>query len=297
MPLLSNSQKTAKLILLVKLGSTAALILVLDCFSASRRHVANATLSAPKPGGDWVLTWRDEFNGPNGSSPDSAKWTMESGGNGWGNNELEYYTPRRQNVRLENGKLVIEALKETFVGPDGVRRDYTSGRLKTAGRFSQKYGRFEARIRIPSGRGIWPAFWLLGDDFSITGWPACGEIDIMEGIGSKASNIYGGLHGPGYFGRNASTGSYRLPAGRFSDNFHVFAVEWEPAVVRFYVDTHLYATKTPADLPAGKRWVYDHPFFLILNLAVGGYLPGSPDDSTVFPRRMLVDYVRVYSRG
>jgi len=242
----------------------------------------------------WVLTWSDEFNGPDGSAPDPAKWIVESGGNGWGNGELQYYTPRRENVRQEKGSLVIEAIKEKFTGPD--KRDYTSGRLKTEGRFSQRYGRFEARIRVPSGQGLWPAFWLLGDDFSKVGWPDCGEIDVMENVGSEPATIHGSMHGPGYFGANALTAAYTLPKGRVSDGFHVFAIEWEPRVVRFYVDGVLYATKTPGDISAEKRWVFDHPFFVILNLAVGGNMAGSPDAATTFPQRMLVDYVRVYSR-
>jgi len=244
----------------------------------------------------WALTWSDEFNGPDGSGPDPTKWIVESGGDGWGNKELQYYTPRRENIRQEKGSLVIEAIKEKFTGPDGIERNYTSGRLKTEGRFSQRYGRFEARIQIPSGKGIWPAFWILGDDFSTAGWPACGEIDIMENVGSEPATIRGSMHGPGYSGENALSTAFTLPTGRFSGGFHVFAIEWEPRVIRFFVDDKLYATKTPADLPPGKRWVHDHPFFILLSLAVGGSFPGSPDDSTVFPQRMLVDYVRVYSR-
>jgi beta-glucanase (GH16 family) len=243
-----------------------------------------------------VLTWSDEFNGAYGSTPDPAKWTVESGGDGWGNNELQYYTRRRENVREEKGRLVIEAIKQTFVGPDGVKREYTSGRLKTEGRFSQRYGRFEARVQVPSGKGMWPAFWMLGDDFSSAGWPACGEIDIMENAGSKPGTICGSMHGPGYSGANALTAALSVPTGRFSEGFHVYAIEWEPRVVRFFVDDRLYATKTPADLPTGKPWVYDHAFFVLLSHAVGGNFPGAPDDSTVFPQRMLVDYVRVYSR-
>ena len=245
---------------------------------------------------DWVLTWSEEFNGPNGSAPDPKKWVVESGGNGWGNHELESYTPRSKNVREENGNLVIDAIKEKFVGTDGVQREYTSARLKTEGHFSQRYGRFEARIQIPSGQGAWPAFWMLGDDFSSKGWPGCGEIDIMESAGADSGKIQGSLHGPGYSGKKPLTAAYQLPRGRFSDSFHVFAVEWEPEVVRFYVDNELYARRTPNDLQPGKPWVFDHPFFVLLNLAVGGDFPGRPGESTVFPQRMQVDYVRVYAR-
>ena len=243
-----------------------------------------------------MLTWNDEFNAPNGFPPDPAKWEVESGGNGWGNDELQYYTTRSRNVRQENGALVIEAIKEKFTGPDGVQRSYTSARLQTKGRFSQRYGRFEARIRIPSGQGVWPAFSLLGDDITTVGWPACGEIDIMENVGNEPAVIHGSMHGPGYSGSTPLTATYKLARGSFSERFHVFAVEWEPQIVRFLVDGELYATKTPADIPPDTQWVFDHPFFLVLNLAVGGKMPGSPAASTVFPQRMLVDYVRVYSR-
>jgi len=245
---------------------------------------------------EWVLTWDDEFNGPSGSLPDKARWIVETGGNSWGNHELQYYTSRPENLRQENGNLVMEATKGDFTGSDGVKRRYTSARITTQGRFSQTYGRFEARIKIPFGQGIWPAFWLLGDDFSAVGWPRCGEIDVVENSGSKRSTIHGSMHGPGYSDTTAITSAYTLPKGRFSDDFHVFAVEWGRQAIRFYVDGELYATRTPADLPKGSPWVYDHPFFLVLNLAVGGNLPGEPDGSTVFPQRMLVDYVRVYSR-
>ena len=267
-------------------------VLICTCLNAAAQQKASGAAAQP----NWVLTWSDEFNGPDGSSPDPAKWVVQSGGNGGGNKELEYYTSRTRNVRQENGNLVIEATKERFTGPDGVERNYTSARLKTEGRFSQQYGRFEARIQIPSVQGAWPAFWMLGDDYSTAGWPNCGEIDIMESVGSESDTIQGSLHGPGYSATNQLTSAYTLPRGRFSDGFHVFAVEWEPRGVRFFVDDQLYATRTPADLPAGKRWVYDHPFFILLDLAVGGVLPGNPADSTVFPQRMLVDYVRVYAR-
>ena len=241
----------------------------------------------------WVLTWSDEFNGPNGSAVDPAKWSVVTGGNGFGNHELEYYTARPENVRQEDGNLVIEAIKQTFTGPDGVTRNYTSGRLKTAGNFAQKYGRFEARIRIPSGKGIWPAFWMLGDNISTAQWPGCGEIDVMESIGAQAT-VYGTLHGPGYSGDHGLSSKYSPLTGRFADEFHIYAVEWEPREIRFYVDDHLYSTRTPSDLPRGTSWVYDHPFFILLNFAVGGDWPGNPDESTAFPQKMLVDYVRVY---
>jgi len=246
----------------------------------------------------WKLAWSDEFNGPNGSAIDSSKWVIEVGGEAWGNQELEYYTNRPQNLFIQDGHLVIRARRESYTGSDGVRRDYTSARLKTAGKFSQTYGRFEARIKVPSGQGMWPAFWMLGDDIDSVGWPGCGEIDIMENIGKEPSTVHGSIHGPGFVGGDGIEAPYKLSGNqRFADDFHIFAVEWEPNAIRFYVDRDLYVTRTPADLRKDWRWVFDHPFFLVLNLAVGGDWPGNPDPDTGFPKQMLVDYVRVYQRA
>ena len=246
----------------------------------------------------WQLAWSDEFNGPTGSAVDSTKWSFDLGGKGWGNNELETYTSRTANAHMENGSLVINAIKETFTGADNITRNYTSARLLTKHKFSQAYGRFEARIKIPFGQGIWPAFWMLGDNIDTVHWPNCGEIDIMENIGTEPSVVHGTFHGPGYSGGKGIGAAYTLTGGRkFSDDFHAFAVEWEPNVIRFYVDGNLYQTRTPADLPAGTSWVFDHPFFIILNVAVGGGWPGNPDATTVFPQQMQVDYVRVYKRS
>jgi beta-glucanase (GH16 family) len=257
---------------------------------------AQGVASGPKPAG-WKLVWNDEFNGANGSAVDLSKWAFDTGADVWGNQELEYYTSRPQNVFIQSGNLVIRAQRENYKGPDGVSKNYTSGRLKTAGKFSQTYGRFEARIKIPTAQGTWPAFWMLGDDIEKAGWPACGEIDIMENIGKEPSTVHGSIHGPGYTGGDGIEAPYTLPEKqRFADDFHVFAVEWEPNAIRFYVDGDLYATRTRSDLRAGWKWVFDHPFFLLLNLAVGGDWPGNPDSSTVFPQTMLVDYVRVYQR-
>jgi beta-glucanase (GH16 family) len=260
----------------------------------ANRASADSKMSLP----GWKLVWNDEFNGANGSLPDPDNWSFTTGGNGWGNNELEYYTARAVNAHQQDGHLIISANRESFTGADGVKRDFTSARLKTAGRFSQAYGRFEARLKLPMGQGLWPAFWLLGDDISRIGWPNCGEIDIMELIGSAPSTVLGTIHGPGYSGNKGISTKFSLPNGkRFSDDFHLFAVEWEPNVIRFYVDDTLYVTRTPSDLPAGTKWVFDKPFFIILNVAVGGNLPGPPDSSTRFPQTMVVDFVRVYARS
>lgn len=280
-------------------SSRAVLILAICTVFASIGCGAQSAQATPAPSNQgWTLVWSDDFSAASGSAADSNKWTAEVGGNGWGNNELEYYTARTQNVQQTDGNLVITAQKETYTGSDNVTRDYTSARLKTAGKFSQKYGRIEARMQLPEGQGLWPAFWMLGDDIGTVGWPTCGEIDIMELVGSSPSTVLGTLHGPGYSGANGLGAQYSLPGGKkFSADFHVFAIEWEPTTIRFYVDDVLYATKTSANIPSGSRWVFDHPFFIILDLAVGGNLPGNPDAGTVFPQTMKVDYVRVYSRN
>ncbi|HVZ16477.1 MAG TPA: glycoside hydrolase family 16 protein [Terriglobales bacterium] len=234
----------------------------------------------------WTMVWSDEFDGKDGSSPDAAKWTYDLGNSGWGNAELENYTNRTLNAQQKGGNLVITALKENYGGSQ-----YTSARIKTQGLYDHAYGRVEARIKIPYGQGIWPAFWMLGNDIEKVQWPECGEIDIMENIGKEPATVYGTLHGPGYF---SVGGSYIFPKGRLADDFHVYAIEWEPTQIRFYIDDVLYTTKTKADLPQGDRWPFDHNFFIILNVAVGGNWPGNPDETTVFPQTMLVDYVRVY---
>jgi beta-glucanase (GH16 family) len=270
--------------------SLASLCAIGQSESAKSAPSSNASSSSK-----WSLVWNDEFNGPDGSVADPSKWVLESGGGGWGNNELEYYTRRPQNSYMQSGNLVIKVLQEKYTGADGISRDYTSARMKSFGKFSQAYGRFEARIKIPRGQGIWPAFWMLGDDIKTNPWPDCGEIDIMENIGKEPSIVHGTIHGPGYNGENGISASFALATDqRFADDFHVYAVEWEPEAIRFYVDEHLYATRTPSDLPKGTKWVYDHPFFLLLNVAVGGGWPGNPDASSLFPQTMLVDYVRVY---
>jgi beta-glucanase (GH16 family) len=272
-------------------GSTA------DAFTV---HTQSSSEKSSKTENGWVLSWSDEFNLQDGSAPDSTKWSFAEGvgNNGWGNNELEYYTKRPSNAVVQNGNLVITARRETYTDSSGVTRNFTSARLRTQEQFSQVYGRFEARIKIPSGLGIWPAFWLLGNNIKSVGWPACGEIDIMENIGKELSTVHGTIHGPGYSAAKGISSAYEIPGGRrFADDFHLFAVEWEPNTIRFYVDNDLYATRTPADLPSGTPWVYDHPFFILLNLAVGGNWPGPPDATTSFPATMLVDYVRVYQRS
>jgi beta-glucanase (GH16 family) len=277
-----------------RLDRVAALIVVLLLLSSRITPLVAQTSPAGPKVARWTLVWSDEFNGPR---LDTSKWVYDIGGGKWGNQELEYYTNRLQNVSIRNGNLVITARREKRTGPDKAIWNYTSGRLKTLNKFGQTFGRFEARIKIPFGQGIWPAFWMLGEDIEKAGWPNCGEIDIMENIGKEPATVHGTIHGPGYSGAQGIGDPFILPQNqKFSDDFHVFAVEWEPGTIRFYVDNNLYATRNPAELPPGQKWAYDHPFFLLLNVAVGGDWPGNPDASTVFPQTMLVDYVRVYRR-
>lgn len=236
------------------------------------------------------LVMSDEFDG----TLDMTKWNYDIGignqisGDGWGNNELQYYTDREQNVFVKDGILNIVARQESFMGSG-----YTSGRLNTFGKFEQKFGRIEARIQLPWGQGLWPAFWMLGNDINEVGWPQCGEIDIMEYRGQNPTVLIGSVHGPGYSAGNAEGKEYRLLNDRFDTDFHIFGIEWGPEYINYYVDDVLYNRITPEDV--NGDWVFDHPFYLIVNLAVGGNFVGSPNANTSFPQTMAVDYIRVYS--
>ncbi|MDB4981848.1 MAG: glycoside hydrolase family 16, partial [Myxococcales bacterium] len=244
----------------------------------------------------WVLSWSDEFNAAAGTKPDPKSWSYDLGGGGWGVAQVQVYTSTAANASTDGqGNLAIVAIKDAQGG-------FTSARLKTQAKFEQAYGRFEVRAKVATGNGMWPAFWMLGNNFEKpTPWPDCGEIDVMEIRGTQPYVNLGSLHGPGYSGMHPLTGRYTVPDGGapVSDDFHVYAIEWETDVVRFYFDDTLYETRTSADVPTdggpSTKWVYDHPFFLLLNLAVGGRFPGPPD-GTVFPQTMLIDYVRAYSR-
>jgi beta-glucanase (GH16 family) len=252
------------------------------------------SLGLDTPGSAWTLVWSDEFSLPDGSTPDSANWRYNTGRNGWGNGELELYTRSTNNSRIEGGNLVIKARQEIVDG----KANFTSARLLTRGKWSWTYGRFEARIKIPYGQGIWPAFWMLGTNIDSIGWPQCGEIDIMENIGKEPGTVHGTVHGPGYSGTHGIGGPHILPGrAKFADHFHVYAVECESNHITWFVDGKSYFDITPAKLPKNTRWVFNEPKYLLLNLAVGGFWPGNPDDTTVFPQRMLVDYVRVYIRN
>jgi beta-glucanase (GH16 family) len=244
--------------------------------------------------GNWTVVWRDEFDGPAGTPPDPTHWAHELGGTGWGNRELQDYTDSPSNAALDgDGHLLITARAET-VGANA----YTSARLTTDGLFAQAYGRFEARIRLVKGAGLWPAFWILGDNFHEVGWPTSGEMDIVEQRGDDVTTVSSSLHGPVTEAAvDAPVTRYVPVAGGADAGFHVYAVEWDPDNVVFLLDDVPFFQITPARRPGNAIWVWDHPFFIILNLAVGGLFPGAPDPSTVFPQSLTVDYVRVSVRA
>jgi beta-glucanase (GH16 family) len=229
----------------------------------------------------YELVWQDEFNtdGP----IDGSKWVFDLGAGGWGNNELQTYTSDSANIHVEDGSLRITAIS------DG---GFTSARIKTQGKFDQKYGRFEASIKMPWGPGIWPAFWMLGADIETNPWPQCGEIDIMEYRGQEPNLIHGSVHGPGYSGGAAITRSFGFQDDRFDVDYNLFAVEWGEDYIHFFVNDELYQEIRPEDLTG--EWVFDANFFLLLNVAVGGNYVGFPTEDTPFPQSMYVDYVRVY---
>ena len=238
----------------------------------------------------WSLAWSDEFSGPAGTPPDPANWSHDIGTD-WGNAQLECDTDSPTNAALDGaGNLVITARRESACG-----RSYTSARLTTHGHHAFQYGRVEARMKLPRGQGMWPAFWMLGANYGTVGWPASGEIDIMEYRGQEPATVHGSLHGPGYSGGAALTRAYSPSATRFDNSFHVFAVEWTAEGIDFFVDGTRYFRTTPASTEGS--WAFDHPFDIILNLAVGGNYVGAPNDATPFPAELVVDYVRVYSLG
>lgn len=271
----------------------------------SQAGAAGASAGGPGMGGSagapvgWKLVWSDEFDQPDGSPPDPKKWKAETGGDGWGNQEREYYTDKTENAVQQGGLLLVTARKLT--GGNGLNCwygecQYTSARLVSKGLYEKQYGRFAARIKLPSGQGMWPAFWLLGNDIGQAGWPACGELDTMENIGKEPSKVHGTVHVPGKQPGQGYGGPFTLASGTFADDFHVFAIEWSAQKVDFFVDDTKYFSVGPSGL-GGDPWKFDHPFFMLLNLAIGGGWPGDPDSSTPFPATMSVDWVRVYDPG
>ena len=268
-----------------------ALLVVIEACRFSEAFPGSA--GGPR-GGAGSLVWADEFNGPRGRLPDPRKWTLETG-YGWGDRELQSYTGRPANVSLDGkGRLVVTARPERYTGPDGRAARYTSARINSRARFEFAYGRVEARIRVPRGRGLLPAFWALGSNLDRVGWPASGEIDVVEVNGREPFRLHGSLHGP-----RRGHKSYVLEATRptprpLASGFHVYGISWSPGRIAFRLDGEVYAVRTRFDLPAGSRWTFEHPFFLLLNVAVGPRWLGPPDATTPWPARMLVDWVRVW---
>ncbi len=268
-----------------KVHISIILIVMLTAFSGCERDDFQKL-----PKRNWQLVWSDDFDGAAGRLPDPAKWTFDigTGENGWGNQELQSYTNNPANVALDgNGNLVITAIQSGNL--------FTSARVKTQGLFSQKYGRFEARLKTPYGPGLWPAFWLLGDNIGTVGWPQCGEIDVMELRGQEPHIIHGTIHGPGYSGSNPISKSFTLFNKRFDTDYNIFAIEWDKDKIDFFVNDFLYQRIKNTDVPG--EWVFDQPFFIILNVAVGGNYVGFPIPQTPFPQRMIIDYVRVYTEA
>jgi beta-glucanase (GH16 family) len=249
--------------------------------------VDNTGYSTPSTYPGYTLAWSDEFNT---NTLNSANWTFESGNNnGWGNNELEYYTDRPQNVFVSSGNLVIEARSEYFGG-----KNYTSTRMITKNKKTFKFGRIDIRARMPKGKGIWPAVWMLGNNIDAAGWPACGEMDILELLGQEPNKIYGTLHwGATVLSHSSKGSSYTLPGSSFDQQFHVYSLVWKQDDVRILVDDQEYVHVTSTDV-LGSPYPFNNDFFFIFNIAVGGNWPGNPDNTTIFPQRMIVDYVRVF---
>ncbi len=278
----------------------AALVLLLAGPRAREDRAPHAPPTMPQ----WTLVWSDEFDGAAAAPVDDQRWAFDLGdgctaGNcGWGNEEKEWYTSDRANAALTgDGMLAIVARRATtktacYYGPCR----YTSAKLKTKGMRSVRFGRVEGRIRLPTGQGLWPAFWMLGDNISSVGWPASGELDIMEHHGSMPGNVSSAMHGPGYNGDKAIWRAYTPEGANFPAGFHRYSVEWDSTVVRFFVDETEHFTVTRREVEARGTWAFDHPFFIILNLAVGGTFDGDPESDAVLPATMLVDYVRVYER-
>lgn len=258
----------------------------IDIIAERDTSIDNTGYKSPSSYPGYSLTWSDEFNG---RVLDTSSWNYETGANGWGNNELENYTSSSKNSFIaKGGYLVIEARKEA-------QNSYTSARLQTKGKREFTYGRMDIRARLPKGKGLWPAIWMLGGNITTTPWPACGEIDIMELLGHEPNKVYGTMHwGIAGHGSTHIGGNYVLPQQDFSDKFHVFSVVWDSTKIEWYVDNQKYFTGNKSQVSGA--YPFNKPFFFILNVAVGGSWPGNPDSTTVFPQRMVVDYVRVFQK-
>lgn len=247
-----------------------------------------ALVAAWSPAG--AGAWTESFAGPAGTRPDPQSWRHDVGATGWGNGELQRYTASTANARLDGrGHLELVARR---VRPGARRGSFTSARLTTRGRFAFRYGTVEMRARLPRGKGLWPAFWMLGDTFPATPWPDCGEIDVMESLGNDPFRAYGTVHGPGSLAEEGVGGKIRTRKA-LSAGFHRFGARWSPGAVTFTLDGRRYATVERSSYPAGQLWALDRPMYLIVNLAVGGQWPGAPSARTAFPARMAIDWIRV----
>lgn len=267
--------------------------------SLACRHFTRAESPDPRR---WRLAWSDEFNGSAGARVDSTKWNYDIGDGcaagicGWGNEEKESYTSAPGNVALNGrGQLQIVARRapaglDCYYGPCR----YTSGRITSRGKVIARPGRVEARTKLPTGQGLWPAFWMLGTSFGAVPWPESGELDILENRGSEPATTSSAIHGKGYSGETLFAHAQVLERGTVADSYHVYAIEWDSLQARFFVDRIPHLTVTRAELERHGKSVLDQSFFLILNLAVGGKFDGDPESDAIFPAKMLVDYVRIY---
>ncbi len=269
-----------------KLSTLLLLLFVISCSETTDIGSENGTDL------EYELVWSDEFDG---SELDTDKWSYQLGTGaqfgltGWGNNELQFYTDREDNVHVEDGMLHIVAKPESFRN-----MNYTSGRIRTINKGDWKFGKFEFRAKMPEGQGIWPAIWMLPTDEVYGGWPKSGEIDIMELLGHEPSTIHGTVHfGPDWPNNQQRTRRFTLDEGKFSDDFHIFEIEWLEDEINWFVNGDKYYTITPETL-GNQNYPFNEEFHLILNVAVGGNWPGNPDSTTEFPQSMIVDYVRVY---
>ncbi len=272
----------------VNLASDVASITIEDDDdNTSGLDIPAGGFSSPTSYAGYNLVWSDEFDD---TALNADFWTFETGGGGWGNNELQHY--REDNTSFVNGNLVITAKKQNFGSSD-----YTSSRLVTKGKKQFKFGRIDIRAALPEGQGIWPALWMLGSNIDAVSWPACGEIDIMELTGNLPTRVLGTVHFGASSSQHQQSGNSKYLTGNanFQDEFHVFSINWVADKIEFLVDDEIFHTVTPATLN-GAAYPFNKPFFFIFNVAVGGNLPGPPDNSTPFPQHLIVDYVRVFQQ-
>lgn len=279
-------------------AATLPMLMLMIFGQVSNAARTTALAAAPGVPKNYYVVWSDDFSGSAGRAPDPNKWSYQTGGGGWGNHELETYTSRPTNAALDgHGHLKITARRETYTGSDGITRAYTSARITTQYRFSFGYGAMAARIKVPAGRGLWPAFWALGNDITQAGWPWCGEIDVME-TQNSATTLSTNVHGPD-LNKNVAWQHQTLVRGnQLAGGFHVYAATWTPDSITFALDGKPAGVVQRSALKPGQVWPFDGRFFLLLNLAVGGDGPGvSPNAQTPMPASMVVDWVRVWRQG